>query len=135
MIIFGIWLVTYLLGAVWYILYLMHMFQQNSYKPREYGEWMRVHTNVGRLLGKCLYALVSLPLAAVGGTGCLLAACAMNGMTIWVNVPHKAKKPLVYTPRVKRMLVTTGIVYLLAVAAVALPALWMAEPPCLGMWN
>ena len=39
-VIFGIWLVTYLVGAVWYILYLMHMFQQNSYKPREYGEWM-----------------------------------------------------------------------------------------------
>ena len=50
MTLFGIWLVTYLVGAVWYILYLMHMFQQNSYKPREYLEWMRVHSNVGRLL-------------------------------------------------------------------------------------
>ena len=36
MTLFGIWLVTYLVGAVWYILYLMHMFQQNSYKHREY---------------------------------------------------------------------------------------------------
>lgn len=125
MIIFGIWLATYLVGAVWYILYLMHMFQQNSYKPREYGEWMRVHSNVGRLLGKCLYALISLPLAAVGTTGCLIAACIMNGMTILVNKPHKAKKPLVYTPRVKRMLVTTGILYFLAVAVTVLPGLWM----------
>lgn len=124
-LIFGIWLVTYLVGAVWYILYLMHMFQQNSYKPREYGEWMRVHTNVGRLLGKCLYALISLPLAAVGNTGCLIAACVMNGMTILVNKPHKAKKPLVYTPRVRRMLVTTGILYLLIVAVAVLPGVWM----------
>ena len=99
MILFGIWLVTYLVGAVWYILYLMHMFQQNSYKPREYLEWMRVHSNVGRLLGKCLYALVSIPLAAPGNTGCLVAACVMNGMTVLVNKPHKAKKPLVYTDR------------------------------------
>mgnify|MGYP002510187949 CR=1 FL=1 len=125
MIIFGVWLAAYLVGAVWYLLYLMHMFQQNSYKPREYGEWMRVHTNVGRLLGKCLYALVSLPLVAIGSTGCLIAACLMNGMTVLVNKPHKAKKPLVYTPRVRRMLLTTGILYLLAAAAVVLPGLWM----------
>ncbi len=126
MIIFGIWLATYLVGTVMYILYLTHMFQQNSYKPREYGEWMRVHTNVGRLLGKCLYALISLPLAAVGNTGCLIAACVMNAMTILVNKPHKAKKPLVYTPRVKRMLVTTGILYAFAVAVTVFPGLWMA---------
>lgn len=125
MIIFGVWLAAYLVGAVWYLLYLMHMFQQNSYKPREYGEWMRVHTNVGRLLGKCLYALVSLPLVAIGSTGCLIAACLMNAMTILVNKPHKAKKPLVYTPRVRRMLLTTGILYLLAAAAVVLPGLWI----------
>ena len=96
-IIFGIWLVTYLVGAVRYILYLMHMFQQNSYKPREYVEWMGVHANVGRLLGKCLYALISLPLVVIGNRGCLIAACIMNGMTIWVNKARKAKKPLVYT--------------------------------------
>ncbi len=119
-ILFCIWLVTYLVGAVWYILYLMHMFQQNSYKPREYGEWMRVHTNVGRLLGKCLYALISLPLVAIGNSGCLIAACFMNVMTILVNKPHKAKKPLVYTPRVKRMLATTAILYLLAAAVAVL---------------
>lgn len=122
-VLFVIWLITYLVGAVWYVLYLLHMFQQNSYKPREYGEWMRVHTNVGRLLGKCLYAVISLPLMLVGSMGCVLAACVMNGMTMLVNKPHRAKKPLVYTPRVERMLVTTGILYLLAVAAVLLPGL------------
>ena len=124
-IIFGIWLVTYLVGAVRYILYLMHMFQQNSYKTREYVEWMGVHANVGRLLGKCLYALISLPLVVIGNRGCLIAACIMNGMTIWVNKARKAKKPLVYTPRVKRMLVAAGILYLLVLTAVLLPGIWM----------
>ncbi len=124
-VIFGIWLATYLLGAVWYIIYLMHMFQQNSYKPREYGEWVAVHANVGRLLGKCLYALISLPLVVAGNRGCLIAACLLNGMTIMVNKPHKAKKPLVYTPRVKRMLVTTGILYLLVLPVILLPGVWM----------
>lgn len=123
--IFVIWLATFAVGAVWYVLYLTHMFQQNSYKPREYGEWLRVHTNVGRLLGKSLYAIVSLPLVLVGNRGCMIAACLMNGMTMLVNKPHKAKKPLVYTPRIKRLLVTTGIIWLLVLLVVAFPWFYM----------
>lgn len=123
-VLFVIWLITYLVGAVWYVLYLMHMFQQNSYKPREYREWMGVHTNVGRLLGKCLYAIISLPLVLVGSTCCMIAACVMNEMTILVNKPHKAKKPLVYTKRVRRMLITTGILYLVAVVVALIPGLF-----------
>lgn len=118
-VIFGIWLITYLVGTVWYILYLMHMFQQNSYKPQEYREWMGVHSNVGRLLGKCLYAALSLILVLVGNMGrlILIAACLLNGMTMLVNIPHKGKKPLVYTNRVRRMLFTTGVLYLVVILA------------------
>ncbi|MCD7724464.1 MAG: UDP-N-acetylmuramoyl-tripeptide--D-alanyl-D-alanine ligase [Clostridiales bacterium] len=114
-----VWLATYLAGAVRYELYITHMFQQNSYKPREYREWMQIHSNIGRLLGKSLYAIISLPLVGAGNTVCLVIACLMNIMTIWVNKPRKAKKPLVYTPRVKRMLMTTAFVYLLCAAASA----------------
>lgn len=117
-----IWAVTYVAGAVLYELYIAHMFQQNSYKPREYMEWMGVHSNVGRLLGKSLYAVISLPLAAVGNTGCIAAACVMNIMTIVVNKPHPAKKPLVYTKRVKRLFLTTIIVCLIIAAAAFLAA-------------
>lgn len=109
-----IWFATYLPGAVWFEIYIMHMFQQNSYKPREYAEWLRVTGNIGRLLGKILYAFISLPLLAIGTRGCLIAACLMNIMTILVNKPHAAKKPLVYTPRVKRMLATTAVLFILA---------------------
>ncbi|MDD6811046.1 MAG: UDP-N-acetylmuramoyl-tripeptide--D-alanyl-D-alanine ligase [Lachnospiraceae bacterium] len=110
-----VWFGTYLWGAVWFTLYIMHMFQQNSYKPREYREWMQVTGNIGRLLGKSLYAWISLlliPFVSRGESvsfGFLTVACLMNGMTILVNKPRQAKKPLVYTPRVKRMLITTGI--------------------------
>lgn len=110
-----IWFATYGLGAIWFEIYIMHMFQQNSYKPREYWEWLCVTGNIGRILGKVLYALVSLPLLAVGSQGCLIAACLMNLMTILVNKPRKAKKPLVYTARVKRMLVTSGALFLIGV--------------------
>ncbi|MDE7231607.1 MAG: UDP-N-acetylmuramoyl-tripeptide--D-alanyl-D-alanine ligase [Lachnospiraceae bacterium] len=119
-VLFVIWLITYLVGAVWYVLYLMHMFQQNSYKPREYREWMGLHTNVGRLLGKCLYAIVSFFLVLLTNIeypAVMIAACLLNGMTILVNKPHKAKKPLVYTKRVKRMLFTTGMLYLVVILA------------------
>lgn len=110
-----LWSATYLVGAVWYELYIAHMFQQNSYKPREYREWMQVHSNIGRLLGKSLYAVISLPLLWIGNIACLIAACFMNLMTILVNKPRKAKKPLVYTPRVKRMLFTTAVIYLIGI--------------------
>ena len=53
-----IWFVTYIPGAVCFEIYIMHMFQQNSYKPREYREWLAVTVNIGRLLGKTLYGLI-----------------------------------------------------------------------------
>ena len=108
-----IWFVTYMTGAVLYEIYIVHMFQQNSYKPREYREWMQVRSNVGRLLGKSLYAVISLPLVLVGNLGCLIGAIGMNMMTILVNKPRQAKKPLVYTMRVRRMLVTTAVLYMI----------------------
>lgn len=104
-----VWYVTFVPGAVLYEFYMMHMFQQNSYKPREHAEWLAKTENIGRLLGKTLYVLISVPFLIVGSRGCLVFACLMNGMTVLVNKPHKAKKPLVCTPRVKRMFVTTGI--------------------------
>lgn len=125
-VIFAIWLATFAVGAVWYILYLTHMFQQNSYKPQEYGEWLRVHTNVGRLWGKSLYVVLSLPLVFVGNRGCMIAACLMNGMTVLVNKPRKAKKPLVYTPRVKRLLVTTGIIWSLTALVICFPWIYVS---------
>ena len=135
-VLFGIWLVTYMTGAVLYVLYLMHMFQQDSYKPREYREWMQVHSNVGRILGKCLYGIFALPLVIVGNMGCLVAACVMNVMTILVNKPHKAKKPLVYTPRVKRMLVTTAILYGIVAAAAILLGICVPVQTANGQqWN
>lgn len=120
-----IWFATYLTGAVLYEIYIVHMFQQNSYKPKEYAEWMRVHSNVGRLLGKSIYAVISIPLILIGNVGCLLAACIMNVMTVLVNKPRPAKKPLVYTKRVKRMLITTAIIYVFA----------MAVPLCMGQYQ
>lgn len=117
----SLWFVTYLAGTILFELYIAHMFQQNSYKPREYREWMQVTSNIGRMLGKTIYGMIVVFLLVFGkGNGSLAAACLLNLMTIWVNRPRKAKKPLVYTPRVKRMLFTTGLLFVLAALLVAL---------------
>lgn len=110
-----VWLVTFAIGAVLYELYIAHMFQQNSYKPREYREWMQQHSNVGRLLGKSLYAFIGIILVLIPNMWTLVAACIMNLMTILVNKPRKAKKPLVYTNRVKRQLLTITILYVICI--------------------
>ena len=46
-----LWFGTYLVGTARFELYIVHMFQQNSYKPTEYREWLQVKENIGRLLG------------------------------------------------------------------------------------
>lgn len=117
MILTAVWFATYLVGTVWYEIYIVHMFQQNSYKPREYMEWMQVHSNVGRLLGRCLYAVIAVPFVLIGNTGGLIVACLLNAMTMLVNKPHPAKKPLVYTMRVRRMLITTVAIYIVGILA------------------
>ena len=99
----------------------VHMLQLNSYRPERYRRWRR--ENIGKCLsvGRWLPALallgaVFVPLtwwqAAVGGA--VLTAGAL------LSLPPKAKKPLVYTQRVRRLLVTLAVLH----AAVCAAALW-----------
>jgi len=86
------------------------MFQQNSYKKEEHLNWVKV--NYARLIGKILFGLLSVPFLCIGNIGCLVAAILCNIVTILLNKPNKtAKKPLVYTPRVKRMIATAGVLF------------------------
>ena len=69
-----VWYATFVPGAVLFELYIMHMFQQNSYKQGEHIQWLQKTENIGRLLGKTLYVLICLPLLAVGNGICLVFA-------------------------------------------------------------
>ncbi len=111
-----VWLVTYLVGCVLYGLYQTHMFQQASYKPTEYAQWLRRGSNVGRQLGKTLYCLISIPLLLFAGRVGLMIAIVLNVLTILVNIPASAKKPLVYTGRVKRLLITLTLLLVIFAA-------------------
>lgn len=47
-----VWFGTYLFGAVRFELYIVHMFQQNSYKPTEYREWLQGKREYRQTIGK-----------------------------------------------------------------------------------
>lgn len=98
------------------LIYNMHMFQLNGYRASTHFAWL------GKNLRHYLMDLAVLALAftglipqgndkfmAFGAAALLLGICGL----VASNRAKKAKKPLVYTPRVKRMLVTAVVLYAL----------------------
>ena len=120
-----------LLVYVQYLLYLMHMFQLNTYKNNEQSAWNKKNANL--LLRHTVYLVITLagyvltrpavgqaPQGLAGIAICLLLAVQL----LFWKPRQKAKKPLVYTGRVIRMLVTHGILLAVCVPLLAklLPA-------------
>lgn len=93
------------------LLYNMHMFQLNGYRFSTHAGWLR--KNMGRYAVEYIIFALSFtglisyePLMGFCAVA-LLAAVAAQAVE---NRSRPQKKPLVYTPRVKRMFVTTGII-------------------------
>lgn len=93
----------------------IHMFQLNSYKPPQQLKWMAKNKR------SFIYNAV-LAAAAVCICLCLKNTAVINLIMIClfavgavINRPKKAKKPLVYTNRVKRLLATEGVFAALSV--------------------
>lgn len=87
---------------------LIHMFQLNSYKPKEQFKWYK--KNPGRLFPYFLVLLYFIICYLLKFT--LFAFCIPTLLLALSLKPKKAKKPLVFTPRVKRMLVTNSVIYI-----------------------
>ncbi len=105
-------------------LYFTHMLQLNSYRPERYSKWCKENdqklVNIPRLLPfLCIFLIwgmqKGLPvwLAYAIGAGILL-------ITALLHLPKRAKKPLVYTMRVWRLLVTQFLLLALVGVAYAL---------------
>ena len=117
-------IVLYIAATVAFLLFLgvsvvrsMHMFQLNSYKAPTHWRWLgkNKQTLVPGLVGAAAAVL------AATGLSSLLALTSLTvlfGLLAFLTRPRKAKKPLVYTNRVNRMLVTLGVVVALCAAAV-----------------
>ena len=87
----------------------MHMFQLNSYKPPTHMRWMRLnkHCMIPGTVGAAVTAL--LLVLGPGEVVTLPVLTAVFALLAATQRPRKAKKPLVYTMRVKRMLVTIAV--------------------------
>lgn len=92
------------------ILYFVHMIQLTTYRPERFNAWCR--ENFGRVFSPKRYVLPAVVVAA-GFAGAqvwtqflsagILLMCAL------INRPQKAKKKLVFTARIKRLLVTVNL--------------------------
>lgn len=95
------------------LLYHMHMFQLNSYKPKEHSAWLKAPTNSKKIWLIIFQLAVAFVIYTfLGTTGKIIAILIYCFMAL-MNRPVKAKKPLVYTKRVKRMLITSYLIYAL----------------------
>jgi UDP-N-acetylmuramoyl-tripeptide--D-alanyl-D-alanine ligase len=115
-----------------------HMFQLNSYKPLVHLRWLRRGFAGEYLARYCLYAAAFICLLSGGGSERAVRVCVAfcSAQAIYCWPMEKAKKPLVYTNRVKRMLVTD---FVLTAAVLALsfyrgqryevPLLWLLGTP------
>ncbi len=133
-----------LVHATFQTLYYVHMLQLNSYRHERYMKWMRENDSrslpPSRLLAAgplavmmmfgFSYGTVSFAAHIIALLLCLVAT--------YKDRPKQAKKPLVYTPRVKRLLVTLGVVTALVfVLAFVLPPVitWLAMTLSGGTWD
>ncbi len=92
------------------LIFNMHMFQLNGYRFSTHMSWLK--KNMGRYAVEYIIFALSFtglitfePLMAFGALSILVALIAQAVE----NRNRPQKKPLVYTPRVRRMFVTTGI--------------------------
>lgn len=112
-------------------LYFTHMLQLNSYRSERYRKWCadndRKVVNLRRVLPVLIFAAMYIP--AAYSAWAYFAGAAVLLVTGLLNLPKKAKKPLVYTHRVIRLLVTQGVILAAALAA----GFFLARQRALGL--
>ena len=119
---------VYAIVAAYVIFNLKHdiqMLQQNSYFLSRYWKWLKTDIASGwRLIDLALIFLLFSTLLSTG-MNCAIIACVCL-WKIW-NITHRTyKKPLVYTPRVKRIYWVASI---LVTATVVLEIIFLGVKP------
>lgn len=104
----------------------MHMFQLNSYKTPTHIRWLGKNKQslIPGLVGAVVAVLMLIFCA--GSIGSLCVMTVVFALLAVVVRPRKAKKPLVYTKRVIRMLVTICLLLVIcAVCCAIIPGNWV----------
>lgn len=97
----------------------IHMLQQNSYRLRRYWKYLKNDVDSAwRLVDVAMLFLLSSTLLDVRLT--MLLAAVLSLVKIFLIVRKKFKKPLVFTPRVRRIYAVTGVLALGAYLPVAI---------------
>ena len=93
-------------------LYFVHMLQLNSYRPERYSKWCK--ENDSRLVNwRALLPALLLPAMYLSARYGYAVGIGVLVVTVVLNFPKKAKKPLVFTARVRRLLAALFGFYLL----------------------
>ena len=95
--------------ALWaaVVRYDIHMFQHNSYRVERYARWYRSNSNILRSV--LIAFLVALSFIPVYKGAVLTAIAVAMFCEAWHEFRAKYKKPLVYTMRVKRMIISSAL--------------------------
>lgn len=88
--------------------YFTHMLQLNSYRPERYRKWCTDNDKKIVQVRTMLPALL-IPTMFLPELYCFTVSAAILLLAALLNIPKKAKKPLVVTARVKRLFVTEFI--------------------------
>ena len=102
------------LGAIVFLgLREFHMLQLNGYKTPEDSRWMKKNAKryiLPAVLFCVQFLLIPLEYHKLAAASLAIALCFFNAIIALLNKPGKKfKKPLVYTARMKRMMITFGI--------------------------
>ncbi len=112
---FGILAIVFLFCAAVAARHDVHIFQLNGYKPGTHLHWLR-RAFAGDWLPGHIFAVLAVPAALLPFPAAVGLGILLLGLQAWKNLPKKAKKPLVFTPRVKRLLAAMAVILLLVVA-------------------
>ena len=108
---------TFFLAYVFVLIDSVHFFQLNSYRHDTHRKWLR--ENKRKLVSPLIFAILAFAVYFIPKEFFhqMATVCVFGLMSI-IKIPARGKKPLVYTPRVKRMLLTAMIITFVPIALV-----------------
>ena len=106
-----VYIVTLAVAFIFAAIYFIHMFQLESYLKPQYLKWV-TSNSASKIIGRGLLIIASEVILIINANIITLAVCSvLNLLTAYFYRPKKAKKPLVFTTRVKRLIATSVIVF------------------------
>ena len=105
--------VLFLISTAMCLIDSMHFFQLNSYRFDTHTKWIRENTK--KYYFHSVLSVLSLiaVFLEISGTYKIYACAVIFALACMAEKPKKAKKPLVYTARVKRMFTTLSLIIFL----------------------